>query len=56
MVRVQTREIYEAKELLAEIDSWFGEEMASFPRFYREKAQEYRRLANGGEREDTIQT
>lgn len=33
MARVQTREIYEAEELLAEIDSWSGEEIAALPGF-----------------------
>lgn len=56
MARVQTREMYEAEELLAEIGSWSDEEIAALPRFYREKAQKYRRLANGGEREDTTQS
>jgi len=49
MARVLSRDIFEAEELLEEVQSWSEEEVEQLPRFYREKAREYRRLANGGE-------
>jgi len=49
MERVQTRELNEAEELLEEVRSWSKEEIERLPKFYREKAREYRRLANSGE-------
>ena len=49
MVRIRSKELYEAEELLAELASWSDGEVAALPQFYRTKAQEYRRLANGGE-------
>lgn len=49
MVRIGSKELYEAEELLAELASWSEEEIEQLPRFYREKAHEYRRLANSGE-------
>ncbi|MDZ7688602.1 MAG: hypothetical protein U5J64_07770 [Halobacteriales archaeon] len=36
----------EAEQLLEEIDSWSEEEIEELPRFYSEKAREYRRLTN----------
>lgn len=49
MSRVTTREVAEAEELLAEVATWSDEEIAALPKLYREKAYEYRRLANSGE-------
>lgn len=49
MVRIQSRDLAEAEELLAEVASWPEERVERLPKFYQEKAQEYRRLANGGE-------
>lgn len=39
----------EAEELLKELRSWSDEEVERLPKFYREKAREYRELANSGE-------
>jgi len=49
VARVLSRELYEAEELLEEVQSWSEEEIEQLPRFYREKAREYRQLANSGE-------
>jgi len=49
MGRVQTRELNQAEELLEEVRSWSGEEIERLPKFYSEKAREYRQLANSGE-------
>lgn len=49
MSRILPRETYEAEKLLAEIHSWTEEEVERLPKFYREKAREYRRLTNKGE-------
>jgi len=43
MTRVLPRELAEAEELLDEVDSWSEEEVEELPKFYREKAKEYRR-------------
>lgn len=53
MARIRSKEMYEAEELLAEVASWSDEEINTLPKFYRETAREYRRLANDGEHEDT---
>lgn len=53
MARIRSKEMYEAEELLAEVASWSDEEINTLPKFYRETAREYRRLANDGEQEDT---
>ena len=53
MARVRSKHLYEAEELLAEITSWTDDEIEALPQFYREKAREYRRLMNQGEREAT---
>ena len=50
MGRVLTRDLAEAEELLSEVQSWSEEEVESLPRLYREKAKEYRRLKNSGDR------
>lgn len=39
----------EAEELLEEVDSWTEEEVEELPKFYREKAREFRGLVNSGE-------
>jgi hypothetical protein len=49
MNRVQPNEVFEAEELLAEIASWSEDEIEELPKFYREKAREYRRLTNSSE-------
>lgn len=48
MVRIRSKEMYEAEELLAEVASWTDEEIATLPQFYREAAERYRRLVKGG--------
>lgn len=48
MVRIHSKELAEAEDLLAEVRSWSEAEIDALPRFYREKAQEYRQLANNG--------
>jgi hypothetical protein len=50
MTRIASRELYELEELLEEIQSWSDEEVDQLPKFYREKAERYRELANEGER------
>lgn len=49
MGRIQSKELYEAKELLADLSSWSDEEIEALPRFYQEKAREYQRLVNSSE-------
>lgn len=49
MARIGSRELFEAEELLEEVLSWSDDEVAALPKFYREKAEEYRRLPNPGE-------
>jgi hypothetical protein len=53
MAHLRSKHLYEAEELLAEIASWTDDEIEALPQFYREKAREYRRLMNQGEREAT---
>ena len=53
MVHLRSKHLYEAEELLAEIASWTDDELEALPQFYREKAREYRRLMNQGERKAT---
>lgn len=48
MARIRSKELAEAEDLLAEVCSWTDAEVDTLPRFYREKAREYRRLANSG--------
>lgn len=43
MARIGPRELFEAEELLDEVQSWSEEEVEQLPQFYREKAREYRR-------------
>lgn len=49
MARIAPREVFEAEELLREVRSWSEEEIEALPRFYREKAREFRQLAKHGE-------
>ena len=49
MSRVLPRDLHEAEQLLQELHSWTDEEIEELPKFYREKAREYRRLTNIGE-------
>ena len=49
MSHVQPNEVYEAEDLLAEIASWSDDEIEELPKFYKEKAREYRRLTNSSE-------
>jgi hypothetical protein len=49
MTRVASSEVFEAEELLNEIESWSEEEIEELPKLYRQKAREYRRLGNRGE-------
>jgi hypothetical protein len=52
MGRVASSEVFEAEELLEEVDSWSDEEIEKLPKFYREKAREFQRvLTNSGEGE-----
>jgi hypothetical protein len=53
MAHLRSKHLYEAEELLVEIASWTDDELEALPQFYREKAREYRRLVNQGEREAT---
>jgi hypothetical protein len=48
MARIRSKELAEAEELLAALDSWSAAEIDALPQFYREKAQEYRQLTNRG--------
>jgi hypothetical protein len=49
MSRVLPHDLHEAEQLLRELRSWTEEEVEELPKFYREKAKEYRRLTNSGE-------
>jgi hypothetical protein len=49
MGRVPTRELAEAEELLDELNSWGEAEIEELPKFYRERAREYRQLLNSGD-------
>ena len=49
MARVQSKELYEAEELLEEVCSWSEEEVEALPKLYRELARRYRRLGKDGE-------
>lgn len=41
-MRIASGEVFEAEELLEKVESWTEEEIEELPRFYREKAREYR--------------
>ena len=49
MDRIRSSDLYEAEELLEEVASWSEERVEQLPKLYREKACEYRRLANNGD-------
>jgi hypothetical protein len=49
MSRIVSSEVFEAENLLEEVDSWSDEEIEELPKFYREKAREFRGLTNSGE-------
>ena len=46
MARIASSEVFEAEELLKEVESWSEEEIEELPKLYREKAREFRRLTN----------
>jgi hypothetical protein len=48
-MRIASSEVFEAEELLEELESWSEEDIEELPRLYREKAREYRRLAQRGD-------
>ena len=48
MARIRSKELAEAEDLLADVYSWSDAEIDALPRFYREKAKEYRQLTNRG--------
>lgn len=48
MAHVRSKHLAEAEALIEEVCSWSEAEVEALPRFYREKAREYRRLANCG--------
>ena len=48
MRRVLPKRLAEAEELLEEIGSWSEEEIEELPELYRDRAREFRRLANSG--------
>jgi len=50
MSRLIPKDVAEAQQLLEHIRSWSDEEVEQLPKFYREKAERYRELANKGER------
>lgn len=49
MARIQSRDLYEAEELLAEVASWSENRIKRLPPFYQEKAREYRQFAGRGD-------
>jgi hypothetical protein len=49
MVRIASRHVFEAEELLEEVQSWTEEEISALPKFYREKTRQYRCQAKAGE-------
>jgi len=48
-MRIASSEVFEAEELLEEVNSWSEEDIEELPRLYREKAREYRRLMQRGD-------
>lgn len=49
MSRIRSHDLAEAEELLEEVESWSEKRVKQLPKFYREKAREYRQLMNGVE-------
>lgn len=50
MAPIRSKDLLEVEELLDEVASWPDERIDRLPKLYQEKAREYRRLANSGER------
>ena len=48
-MRIASSEVFEAEELLEVVESWSEGDIEELPRLYREKAREYRRLAQRGD-------
>jgi len=49
MARVRSKWLFEAEELLEEVQSWSEEQIERLPPLYQKKAREYRRLAKEGD-------
>ena len=49
MARIASREVFEAEELLEEVESWSAQEIEELPKFYQEKARELQRLTQQGD-------
>lgn len=49
MTRIASGEVFEAEELLNEVESWSEEEIEELPKLYQRKAREFQRLRNRGE-------
>jgi len=49
MSRIAPSEVFEAEELLREVESWSEEEVESLPKLYRKKAREYQSLTQDGQ-------
>jgi hypothetical protein len=49
MSQIVSSEVFEAEKLLEEVESWSDEEIEELPKFYREKAREFKGLSNSGE-------
>lgn len=43
-MQMRSRDLHEAEQLLEAVQSWTEDEVEELPRFYREKAREYRQL------------
>lgn len=48
-MEVDSKHIFEAKELLEQVSSWNEEEVEELPELYQKKAREYRSLLQSGE-------
>ena len=44
MSRIASGEVFEAEELLDEVESWSDEEIEELPKLYQRKAREFRLL------------
>jgi hypothetical protein len=49
MSRIPSSEVFEAEDLLEEVESWSNKEIEELPKFYMEKAKEFRSLTNSGQ-------
>jgi hypothetical protein len=47
-MRVLSKKLAEAEDLISEVNSWSNEEVEELPKFYREKAKEYRDATESG--------